>query len=547
MSKSEDQVLEELLGSRRSGCLARIVSGAFSVATLAVLLVLSILILREIHLSEQDAYQAHRAERRVQDGLTAAHEVQTASAEQFLSFNTLSGPDPCATRSAEGPPDPAACHARIDQLVHDAVQGHFIGIGDLRSLRMYMASPARDPGRQELAEAVIALNSLERWVVPLATEVDRFVSDPYYVDLVTTVDRAPSSGVWPALRARVHALPLQVAGTPQARRPFCEQILWNGSERLDISADDSLEVLTWQAECLRKEPSLIDRSFTSRAAHPDQVDEADQARRATAMTEGRRTSEAMFKAAVAAIETPGTTRTRAVCGIDLDEQLTVGLRTFSTIAARAYNGLSMILISQEPTEDTLDAARTAILKAVCFRQEAKQTPAVQAGSQENLAVIAYQRAQLALQQGNEAAAWHAFKESRCEAERAVRDNPLLPWSWTIIYITETAMRSPWSEEQIDCEAMFAMTDARYRRRAIPAIWRQLTFFAPSRFAPDELPSLLPLPEQPSPFNETGYDTLDELLEVQAEEWARLDAQENDVWTEILGLPEQLGTLIRTGM
>lgn len=544
MTKSEDQVLDELLGSQRTGWLQRLLRIAFSLGTLTLLLVLSVLIMREIHLSEQEAYESHRAERRVQLGLTAAHDVQTSSAEQFLSFNAVGAPDPCQPRG--GAVDVAACGRRAGAILDHALQGRFVGVSELRSLRTFATLSDAAEAERTVAQAVTSLNSLERWVVPLATDVDRFVEDPYYAALLDTVDTQQlDSPRASALRARVHALPLQVAGTPDARRPYCERILWDGDDAVLISPETSLEVLIWQAECLRKDPSLIDRSFTS-AADATAPDEPDaDALRAAAMIKGRRAAVARFQQAVDAIEAPPERSGRRVCGVELDPDITVGLRTFATSAARAYNGLAMTLITGQPTEASLDAARDAIRKAVCFRKEAKQTAAVQAGSQENLAVIAYKRAHLALEAGNEPAAWHAFKEARCEAERAVRDNPLLPWSWTVLYITETALRSPWSDEEIDCEAMFRI-DVRYKRRAIPAIWRKLTFFAPTRFAPDELPTLLPLATSPSPFNETGFDDLEALLEAQDAEHARVEAYEDTVWTQILGLPEQLGSLARTG-
>lgn len=546
MSKSEEQVLDELLSSQRSGCVGRTISMAFSSATLALLVVLSVLIMREIHLSEQEAYEAHRAERRVQNGLTAAHDVQAASAEQFLSFGNTGGPDPCQPRGNANV-DLARCVAQIDRIIADALHGRFIGISDLRSLRVYAGQPTAAEESRALARAVLALTTLERWVVPMATQVQRFVHDPRYTDLLDLATTAGGGDPrWPLLRARVHTLALEVAATPVDRRPFCERILWERGGRIQTPADHSLHVLIWQAECLRKDPSLSDARLAIPSGAASDDAEAWRTRRTAALTEGRSAAEAYFQAAVDAIEAPVGGPSRAVCGIDLDASLSPGLRTYSEMAARAYNGLSMTLISRQPTEPTLEAARDAIDKAVCFRQEAQQTPAVQAGSQENLAVIAYRRAHLALRSGNEAAAWHAFKEARCEAERAVRDNPLLPWSWTILYITETALRSPWSEEQIDCDAMFGL-DVQVKRRAIPAIWRKLTFFTPARFAPDELPSLLPLAESPSPFNETGYDTLEALLSAQAAEWARVEAREEDLWTEILGIPEQLGSLVRTGL
>ena len=126
MTRSEDQVLEELLGSQRTGCVQRTLQIGFSVATLGLLLVLSVLIMREIHLSEQEAFEAHRAERRVQVGLTAAHDVQTASAEQFLSFSTAGGPDPCQPRA--GAVDLGRCQARVQRTLQDVVHGRFVGV-----------------------------------------------------------------------------------------------------------------------------------------------------------------------------------------------------------------------------------------------------------------------------------------------------------------------------------------------------------------------------------------------------------------------------------
>ncbi len=514
MARTEEEALQELLNADQSISWSRVTAWVASVVTLVVVVALMIVTMRQIAQTDRDAFDAHLREARVQQALDSAREVQAISAEQFLSFGT-----PASFGS-----DPS-----LDAIFAEFAHARFVPIGALRTLRELATDSEATSNERALAKVILEINSLERWIAPLAESTSELTSDAHYVAALEGIpdsDQAP----WPIVRRRLDAVAVSVSGANDGTCDLCAKLLW-GDDVANVSAEDepsfvdpkvSFGLAVWQAECLRKLPTLVEPEFASCDG------EGSEESRREARAHGREVAEQRFREATRSFEIQSAGPDEKICGVlTSDQREAAGRRTLATHAARAYNGLAMSLVNHDAvTAEQLGAATEAIDRAICLRQEAQETRAQVAASRENLAVIAYREAWQAHDAGNEQDASKAFNRARCHAEVAVRDNPNLPWSWTILYLTNTA-RSSVFEEAPDCAEALEGADVTVSRqsRSRSGLWRRLTFFEYDAFAPEELPGLLPM--FPSGrFNRTGYgDLATMLLDLREDHLALRDGTE----------------------
>jgi len=501
VARTEEQVLDDLLNADRGISWSRVMSWVVPVVTLVVMVALMLVVLQQSAQTDRDAFNAHLREARVQGALDAAREVQAISSEQFLSFRT-------SARGEEAP--------TLSSVVDDFVQGRFIEIGAIRALREISTDETRPAADRELADLILELDSVERWIAPLSEDADDLRSDEHYLAVKRRIpdhDEAP----WPMVRRRLDSMALQVDGANEGTCDACSRLLWGedpadgtGATPTFIDPETSFNLSVWQAECLRKLPILVDRSFVGCPAGR----EGEEAAFASARDRGRVAAIERFEATTAWLEglsAPSDDVSDYICDVlSPDETPVAGRRTLAVVAARAYNGLGMSLINRdEVTPTQLDEAETDIDRAICFREEALETSAQVAASRENLAVIAYRAAWELYDNDQRDLAAVQFGRARCLAEASVADNPNLPWSWTILYLTNTARASIF-EEAKDCGKVLGVDEIYRQSRSRSQLWRRLSFFEPDAFAPNELPGLLPMfPE--GPFNRTGYDELSMML------------------------------------
>ncbi|MEN0060718.1 MAG: hypothetical protein AAGA48_01140 [Myxococcota bacterium] len=504
MARTEDEALDELLNGERSLSWSRVTTWVASVVTLLVIVALLAVTMQQIAQTDRDAFDAHLREARVQRALDAAREVQAIGAEQFLSFGAPRG----ATKCQEGL-EAEGCSAGFRRIVQDFVHGRFVDFNAVRELRAVAGAGGGD--EQALAAVILDINSLERWVAPLAESAADLEGDELYRSVTA---RLPNDreAAWSRIRDRLDAVSLGVSGANEGSCEVCARMLWGdpgevaaGAAPSFIDPADSFTLSVWQAECLRKLPILADPAYANcdMTAHSDDEHE-------TAQAMGRVTAQERFEAATAWLEAQASSDGEKVCDV-LEGGSGTGRRTVSVIAGRAYNGLAMSLINRDAVSSLhLKQASEAINRAICFREEAKETRAQVAASRENLAVIAYRRAWQKQVEGERDDASEAFGQARCLAEAAVADNANLPWSWTILYLTHTASSSVFAD--LDCAEAMGQPDSEVgnRSRTRARLWRKLTFFDPDAFAPEELPGLLRMfPE--GEFNRTGYTNLAPLL------------------------------------
>src|SRR5262249_24882988 len=143
-----------------------------------------------------------------------------------------------------------------------------------------------------------------------------------------------------------------------------------------------------------------------------------------------------FGAAIDEIETllpPGAPKS----GVAVCAQLDDSDRTLAAIAGRAYNGRAMLEVRSR-TSVALEQASLDIDAAICLRQKANLTGSQVGGSGENRAVIDYNRAIPAGESKSNAEASRLFANAYCAADSAIEKNSHLAWSWTIIYLLDTA-------------------------------------------------------------------------------------------------------------
>ncbi|MEM6928715.1 MAG: hypothetical protein AAF602_17385 [Myxococcota bacterium] len=500
MARTEEEALEELLNADQSISWSRITAWVASVVTFVVVVALMIVTMRQIAQTDRDAFDAHLREARVQQALDAAREVQVISAEQFRAIGM-------ASRSSDD--------ASLQSLYDDFVHGRFIPFDSLRRLRRVVTSETATNEDRLVASLILEMNSLERWIAPLAESTSDLQADQHYLAIERQLPDGESSKELALLRRRLDSIAVAVGGANEGSCERCANLLWGDDlESLDPEASpsfidpaDSFALAVWQAECLRKLPILVDPAFaTCSGEHTDEEHAASQKR-------GRGVAEERFQVATEAFQAASADGEAFICDVmagDINEAQ--GNRTVATHAARAYNGLAMSIINHESVSaERLADARVAIERAICFREEAQETRSQVAASRENLAVIAYREAWQAHSAGNQGTAQDAFNRARCFAEVAVGDNANLPWSWTILYLTNTA-RSSIFEEAPNCAAALGMAEGEVTRqsRSRSSLWRRLSFFEYDAFAPEELPGLLPM-FPAGPFNRTGYDSLELML------------------------------------
>lgn len=529
MAQTEEEALDELLSQDTNPTWSRWAAWIASIVTLGVVVTLMFVTMRQIAQTDRDAYEAHRREVRVQRALDSARQLQSISAEQFLSFGTSRGQAPACTAETVDSP---ACVALAQSVLADFIQGTFLGSDGLRQLRVVAGHPDAPEDLRDIAAFVRDANSLERWVAPMAESVDVLRADQLFRSVSERIPEG-GTGPWPLVRARLDGIALAVGGANSDTCGACSELLWGDQPGSSdeatpafIDPSDSFELAVWQAECLRKLPTLSDPAFAgcSNSAR-DTSREAKLAR-----DKGRQLSEDQFRAATTWFESQALPDDHKVCGVLASASgEPAGRRTIATTAGRAYNGLAMSLINHPKVSTlTLEEAKQAIERAVCFRAEAQQTPSQIAGSGENLAVIAYRDALQALEEGQEEAAREAFNEAKCRAEAAVTDNVNLPWSWTILYLTHTARPSVF-EGLETCGDITGRPESEVggHGRTSTRLWRQLSFFTPGSFAPEELPGLLPMFPN-GPFNRTGYTDLGDMLTDLDEAHDNLAGSEDDL-------------------
>ncbi|MBX2799194.1 MAG: hypothetical protein KTR31_16085 [Myxococcales bacterium] len=520
MAKSEDEALKELLEGDGGQTWRRLLSTLWSGLTLVVVVALMFVTMRQIAQAQQDAFEAHQRETEVQQALDRARLVQAIGSEQFLSFGSSSFQrNPCATSpqsDGEAETGPSArCLRDVDRAIDDLLQGRFVEISQIRTLRTFLQAPDGPASKRDLADALLKLNSLERWAAPLAADRDEVTEHQLYRTVRGLVQRGQqrhSDPRWTLAQVRLDGVVLGVTGAGADVCDVCADLLWTPASddtertRRALRPSDSLEAFVWQAECLRKLPTLSDASFIDTCGG-DGTASGRVSARSAARQQGAKDAEQLFRDAAAWLEHQAPDGDRAVlrCGVLADSGEGAGIRTMATTASRAYNGLGMTLLNREGVDDArLSDAQLAIEKAVCLREAAQQTPAQVAASRENLAVIAYRTAYLAHEEGRTSDARTALGHARCFAEASVHHNRNLPWSWTLLHLTQGIGTDE------DCTAVLGSPTA-FRSRSRSEVWRQLTFFEPQSFAPDELQGLLPLLRDRS-LNKTGYEGLQPMLE-----------------------------------
>lgn len=538
MAKTEEDALQQIFAEANRTSISRWSGWILSVFIVLVMLLLMASTYRQKLQTDQDAFAAHKREVRVQQALNTARRVQAIGAEQFLSFGARPSSDPCTP--GDTPPS-AACLKAIQQDLQTLIHGQFLSIRGLRRLRyasnLSSAEPSAAADRQTLqllSHALLDLNALERWVLPLAETPTDVTSHSLYRRIVTEIQTGAAAHPdprWSRVKARLLALPVAVSGAQASTCAQCADLVQALAEQ-PIRPEDTLEVYVWQAECLRKLPHLASTTADEACQTPSEP------RTASALAPGEHSARRAFNQAVRWIENHpnllmgkapprpgGAPLQNKVCStvnIGAADGGDIGLRTFATTAARAFNGRAMtVLNTKQATAARLDRARDAIDKAICFRQAAQQTPAEVALSLENRAVIAYRRGYETALTGQVEAARAGFDTARCLAEAAVHDNVNLPWSWTIIYLTGALYQSPLSTPEKSCSDILSEADLshgvkNYPIRRSSQVLRQLGFLAPEAYAIDELRNLLPILPSDHALNPTGYTTLDELINKAAE-------------------------------
>ena len=560
---TEDEALEEILGETRGSLWLRIGGRLFSIFTFVVMILLMLVMFRQSAQTDQDAFEAFKREANVQNVMNSTRLVQSISAEEFLSFgssNRRGGPCQALLTPTPSSPPSGACVQWVNKKIDALIHGRFVGISALRILSRVRPTTGFSEPLPSLSRILRDLNSLERWVVPLAPSIDTFLEDELYTRLLARVElasRTHPDSRWRIVRARLDALAVKVGGTSRARCDLCARLIWGKNTGVEppssmrrVDPNDSFEVYSWQAECLRKLPVLIEPKYAQLCPLPSKEHALWDLAKA-AQVKGERVARKRFKKAAEwlkstsdlLVEDQGlkprvgaTVPDTLECGVLNLGEHGVGLRTLATTAARVFNGRAMTLMNNSAIKaGALVDAEEAIKKAICFRKSAKQTSAEVALSQENLAVIAYRRAYLKAKADKTDAEdiKKAFDEARCLAEIAVADNVNLPWSWTVIYITGASYQSLWGNdsEQTDCKELVDDSSlGLIRVRPNREVWRRLIFMEPGAFAPDELPGLLPLLS--TEWNSTGYDDLRGVLSDIEREHNALQNRENGVLAHI---------------
>ncbi|MEO0602055.1 MAG: hypothetical protein AAF211_11510, partial [Myxococcota bacterium] len=223
MARTEEEALEELLNADQSISWSRITAWVASVVTFVVVVALMIVTMRQIAQTDRDAFDAHLREARVQQALDAAREVQVISAEQFRAIGM-------ASRSSDD--------ASLQSLYDDFVHGRFIPLDSLRKLRSVVNSEAATEEDRLVASLILEMNSLERWIAPLAESTGDLRADQHYLAIEQRLPDGAGSKELALLRRRLDSIAVAVGGANEGYCELCSNLLC-GDDLENLDSEDS--------------------------------------------------------------------------------------------------------------------------------------------------------------------------------------------------------------------------------------------------------------------------------------------------------------------